>query len=343
MFALEDVLAGQDGPVAVAFDGAGRPIVAEEGGGGEILRLDPGARPTTIAAGGFPLPVGGLAVANGTIAVAASGAILEVPEQGGSRRAVAVGLRGPLTGLATGADGRLYVGVAGTGHVADLPWGGGTPLVAAAGLHTPTGLAVGPSGSLYIVDDTATGDEVLRLAPGASAHVIARLPAGDVAAGIAVAPPGPFRLGADPAQPDLYVAVNGGIDVVDPQSGAVQPFLASVDGDGPRRPAGIAFSPDGRSLYIADLGQTLANVPLPTTGAVWRVAAIDGPAGTAPVAGTPSTPAIQVSPAPGPQNKVRPIAPPRPWYRQPHVVLAGAGALVIVAGLLLLQFRRSRL
>jgi sugar lactone lactonase YvrE len=340
-FALEQILGGQDGPVAVALDETGVPFVAEEGGGGRILRLTPGGGATTVAAGGFPLPLGGLLARRGVIDLAAAGAILQLPAQGGARRTLAVGMRGPLTGLAAGPDGSLYVGVTGTGHVAALPWAGGVPQVAVASLNQPTGLAFSAHGDLYVADDGAGGDELLEVrpsqaGPAAAPRRIARLPADAVAAGIAVAPPGPFRPGPEAV---VYVAVSGGIDAVDVLTGQVRPFLTTLAAGGPRRPAGIAFAPDGRALYIADLGQTFANVPLPGTGAVWRVMAVAGPA---PAEAGPAAPAVRVTPAPGPQNKVRPVAPPLPWYRQPHAVLAGAGALLVLALLLLVQFRRTR-
>lgn len=332
-FAVQRVLGGQDGPVAVAFDpSSGAAFVAEEGGSGEILRLRTSGAPATVAAGGFPLPIGGIVARDGVVDVAAGGAILQVPQRGGSRKPLAVGMRGPVTGLVATASGRLFVGVTGTGHVATLPWAGGPPMVAAAGLGTPTGLALSGGGAhLYVVADNAGSDEIVRIrpndAPDNPRQVVATLPAAAAAAGIAVAPPGPFG----PAG-TLYVAVSGGIDAVDPATGAVRPFLVSAGAGGPRRPAGIAFSPNGRSLLIADVGATFASVPLPLTGAVWEVSASRAAA----------VPAIQVSPAPGPQNKARPLPPPSAWYRHPDALLGGAAVLVVLAAVLLAQFRRRR-
>ncbi|HVB10860.1 MAG TPA: hypothetical protein VNM16_10900 [Bacillota bacterium] len=340
-FGLERVLAGQDGPIAVTFDAAGNAILAEEGGGGRILRLTPAGAVDQVAAGGFPLPLGGLSVHDGLIDIAAGGSVLELPEQGGTRKPLAVGLRGPLTGLVLARDGQLLLGVAGTGHVAAMPSAGGPALVAWGGLHVPTGLALGPDGSLYVADDSSGGDRILRLgpAPGAAPVPVATLDSGAAAVGIALPPPGPFAS----AGADLYVAVAGGVDTVNLATGAVRPFLTTPGPGGLRRPAGIAFSPDGRTLYIADVGDTIANVPLPLTGALWRVVAMDGPLVASPAQDTAS-PAMQVTPEPGPQNKVRAGTPQAiPWYRQPHVLMYAAGALILLALVVIAQFRRTRL
>src|SRR5690606_12904322 len=87
---------------------------------------------------------------------------------------------------------------------------------------------------------------------------------------------------------------------IDPHTGAVTDFLtnrersgrdgdhASVAGPGLRRPVDVAFSPDGASMYVVDIGVIEAvDTPIPAlvphagTGVVWRVVwegtRVDGP------------------------------------------------------------------
>jgi glucose/arabinose dehydrogenase len=344
-FVLERVLTGLDAPVAAAVDPTGQVVVAEEGGGGTILRLAPDGRVTTLAQGGFPLPVGGLVATGDAVVVAAGGDVIRLSAAGG-REPLAVGLHGPLTGLALGPDGRVYVGVLGTGHVAAVAGPGSPVQVVADGLQGPAGVAFGPDGRLYVVDDGPAGDAVAALTPGsgpARVAPLAVLPPADAAAGLALAAPGsPFA-----AFGQAFVAVAGGVAAVDASSGQMRPFLADGGSGSPVRPVDVVFAADGQSLYVVDAGQVIAGLPVPGTGALWRIVAA-APAAPAPAAPAPAAqpapsptyPPMQVTPEPGPQNKVRPAPAPAPWYQRTDVLYGAIVGLLVLAAALLVRFRR---
>ncbi len=129
------------------------------------------------------------------------------------------------------------------------------PVSSADGFSSPTGVALGPAGEIYIVDATAAGGAgaVFRIEPitGAQAEVTS----GNLFASpnfIAVGPSGEIYVTKSALGP------NGGIIEVDPSSGA-QTMLTTDLGI----PYGITFAADGH-LYVVDrLGKRIVRVLLP--------------------------------------------------------------------------------
>lgn len=326
--ALHDLQA----PVGVAVDARGSVFIAEEDGTGTILRL---ARDHTasVVASGLPLPVGGIAIDHGAIDVAAGDAIYRInPEAttGTTRKSLAVGLHGPLTGLALGPDGRLYVGLLDAGHLGAMPDRGGTLTTLMTGLFGPAGVAAGPRGDIYVVNNGQKGPAIERVAIAAGLSkiptLVVTLPPNAQPLGIAFEPKGPFGSGGI-----AYVSVDGGIDAVNVTTGMVTSFLRGLV-----RPAGLAFTRDGRTLYVIDTGETIAGLPVRDAGSLWRVTSSVVNSSTA-----AATPAMQTSPQPGPHNKVRPVPGPLPWYRDVRTLYVAVAGLLLLGALLLMQFRRA--
>src|SRR5581483_7248067 len=185
------------------------------------------------------------------------------------------------TGIAIGRDGSLYIAETGAHRVRKVSPGGTISTVAGTGssgfsgdegpatdaeLQTPTGLAVGHDGFLYIAD---TGNGRIRhIGPDGSIYTIAGNGAqsspgdgdGGPARQAALAAPVSVAVGADGS---VFVAESAGgrIRRISP-SGIITTFAGgstgSERGDGGlatnallNAPAQIALAPDG-SLYVAD-------------------------------------------------------------------------------------------
>jgi len=246
-------------------------------------------------------------------AVKANGTVLRMNTDGSGLEVYAWGLRNPF-GVAWGPDGRLYVAENGFDER------GSRPIANAA-----DNLWAVEQGAWYGWPDYASGIPVTdaRFKPGYAEqpeflmeeHPPVGTPLVTFAEHAAVT-----QLAAGPGGPfgrHLYVGQFGdmtpltgqterptGYQVarVDPATGAVEPFFYTRPGArgpagleyfataGPKRPVGVAFSPDGGALYVADFGAfTIVTgaapvpTPVPGTGVVWRITRsgtrVDGPTG----------------------------------------------------------------
>jgi DNA-binding beta-propeller fold protein YncE len=189
-------------------------------------------------------------------------------------RTLATGLDRP-SGIAVLPGGSLVVaetgahrlaGISRTGTVSVLAGGDGPghadgPGVAAS-FSGPTGLAVGPDGTLYVAD---TGNHCLRRVAFEHARTVATLAGRCGDRGRADGPAGvarflsPQGIAYDPASGLLWVADTGNdrIATVDPATGAVVTLAAGRGAqDGPlatatfRDPTGLAALGDGRMVVV---------------------------------------------------------------------------------------------
>ncbi|MGE5506287.1 MAG: PQQ-dependent sugar dehydrogenase [Actinomycetota bacterium] len=274
---------GGNGPWTAAAWVGGRFYVAEAGApgglGGRILRVDPGGGLAPVLEG---LPAGTPATLtagpDGALYVAVSSATnAGVPVPGSARDVPCekVDLR----------NGRHLAGhTPCTGAVLRMPPGGDTE-VYAWGFRRPVGLAFAPDGRLLLAEQSYRADPVRAVqaqpdllwavTPGVwygwpdyqgqlalADPLLADVPnppppplstlAGEVR-GLAVASDPVF---GPPGEP--FVALTGGtVAFVDPRGGQT-PFAAGL-----REPTALAFSPDGRILWVADAG----------SGRLWRITA----------------------------------------------------------------------
>ncbi len=163
------------GPAGLALGPAGRVVIAEKDAG-RVRQIEPDGRIVTVA--GFP-------GADPIRADARRRTAPGRPDNGDGGSATAAWVWAPF-GLAVGPDGTLYFSdvidcrirrvspdgtihtVAGTG---ERGFGGDGGPATAARLHGPTGLALGPDGSLYVAD--AHNYRVRRIVPEGSIHTVA--------------------------------------------------------------------------------------------------------------------------------------------------------------------------
>jgi sugar lactone lactonase YvrE len=240
-------------PVGVAVDADGVVYVSEsEYGASRVIAIG-GGTDLTVAGGdggdrdGIPAPVATLAAPHG---IAILDGRLYIADRDHARvRSVS-------------ADGTIGT-VAGTGRVG--PLGDLGPAIGAR-LWQPTGVAVGPDGSLFIAD--VAGHRVRRVDPGGTISTVAGSGApgfgGDGGPAIEAGLSGPsgVAVGADGS---LYIADrdNDRVRRVDP-GGMISTVAGSgtpgFGGDGGpavaaalASPAAVAVGPDG-SLYVADTG-----------------------------------------------------------------------------------------
>jgi DNA-binding beta-propeller fold protein YncE len=200
--------------------------------------------------GQYELPSGVAYDAAGNLWIADTGndRVVELDASGAVLRTTPAGLlSGPLA-IAAGPAG-VYVADTGHGQVVALD-PAGTPTVVRTGLAHPAAVAVAPGGTPYVADDgsvrNAAGGTAVA-GPGGST-------AWDHPAGLAFGPDG-----------TLYVAERrpgtaNGARVVRGTPGAGGTFTwdtLATEGDGAAQviePAGLAVSPDGGTLLIADSG-----------------------------------------------------------------------------------------
>jgi len=129
-----------------------------------------------------------------------------------------------------------------------LPMGVGTGF--GNGFNTPTGVAIGPNGALYVADMQFSSNDgiIYKFDPATGAYL------GVFAASSALSEPSAITFGPNG---DLYVAnFNAGssfISVFDPSGAFVTEFGEAPSGlfGGLDYPEGLAFGPDG-NLYVTD-------------------------------------------------------------------------------------------
>ena len=162
-----------------------------------------------------------------------------------SYRVLATGLVLP-EGPCVGPDGNLYVADAGTGAICRINDSGEvSEFVSTNG--RPNGLAFGPDGDLFIADSGRR--EILRITPSGELSVFA-------AAYDAQEFTGPNDLAFGPSG-NLFFTDPGRKPPPDPSispvyratpDGVVYPFALDL-----AYPNGVAFSPDGKELYVSEM------------------------------------------------------------------------------------------
>jgi glucose/arabinose dehydrogenase len=228
-----------------------------------------------------------------------SGAVMRVSVEGGDIELVAWGFRNPF-GLARAPDGDLYLtdnlyddrGSRPVFGAGDLLWRlehgrwygwpdfhGDRPLTDADHYRPPGGpppdfvLAAHPAlpprpAAILAVHSSSNGLDFSRERAFGFVGDAFVAQFGDMAPGVGkVLAPSGFR-----------------VVRVDVHTGVVEDFLVNRDGSGPasllgsgglERPVAARFAPDGAALYVVDFGVMLVTdegpVPVPGTGALWRV------------------------------------------------------------------------
>ena len=229
-----------DSPSALALDPSGMLYVADTGNNA-VRRIAPDGRVTTLAGDGTP------GFADGPARGARFNGPIGVAVDGGGRVIVADTYNDRIRLIEV--DGTVRT-LAGSGEPGAVDGSG-----PAARFDTPSGVAVGPDGQIFVAD-TANG-LVRTIDPeGAVSTAGPPLPAGLLRpAGIAAGPDGEIYVTDDRGW--IVEIAAGGIRVV---AGSRPGFL---DGPGPdarfRRPSGIAVAGPGR-LVVADTGNALVRL-----------------------------------------------------------------------------------
>ncbi len=162
-----------------------------------------------------------------------------------SYKVLATGLVLP-EGPCVGPDGKLYVADAGTGAICRIDDSGEvTEFVSTSG--RPNGLAFGPDGDLFVADSGRR--EILRVTPSGELTVFAAEYDGQGFTGpndLAFGPSGNLfftdpgrKPPPDPSISPVYRAT---------PDGEVHPFALDL-----AYPNGVAFSPDGKELYVSEM------------------------------------------------------------------------------------------
>jgi glucose/arabinose dehydrogenase len=246
-YVAERYASGLTRPTAMTFGPDGRLYVAQERG--QIVVVRRGATRPIVVARGFRTPLG-LAWHGTRLFVSEQGRLESLDLRGGrlvARRTLVRGLpfgRHQQDNVVVGRDGRLYIGSGSTcdacverdrrsATILSVRRDGTDLRVVARGLRNPFGLAVQPrTGLLYA---TVNGRDDLGREP---AELLVRV-----------------RQGQHFGWPDCWPSY-GQKRLVGRCRGVAQPaaYLEPRSGAG-----GIAFSPDGRTAYIALWGQYLSN------------------------------------------------------------------------------------
>ncbi len=244
-------------------------------GQGALVNVDPGNLASSVTAG-LTSPVSAVVDPAGDLFVAdASGKVYEMAAGGTTLTTIGSGFVTP-SALAFDGNGNLYVADNGTGadDIVEIPNTGtagafvaGTPFtlisstmpLAGATLKNPTGLAVGPSGSLYIADGTqarvvlfnpATGQGGLTQAVGASGLKTPQ--------GLAVDDGGNLYV-ADPGAQAVFIFTSAGVEsTLSGVSGVTQPVGVAVDA------SGSVLIADGKTGNIVRVPSISGAAPDPT-------------------------------------------------------------------------------
>ncbi len=233
----------------------------------ELVRIDPDGT-VTVVARGLGGPIHGAEDSRGRLWVSnfSDGTVSRVDPATGATTIVARGLDGP-SGVAIDDDDRVYVadwgarGAGGTTIHRILPDGSLEVFVSGNGLDTPIGLALDGKGGLYVANARDGRIHRIDLADR-SVSVLATAP-------LSPRPPQPALGHMVYRDGRLYVSGNFRhvVYVVEVATGAVS-ILAGLDAqagkdDGPVEsarmtiPNGLALSPDGRTIWIAEGGAAL--------------------------------------------------------------------------------------
>ena len=162
-----------------------------------------------------------------------------------SYRVLATGLVLP-EGSCVGPDGELYVVDAGTGTICRISDSGEVSEFVSTG-GRPNGLAFGPGGDLFVADSGRRA--ILRVTPSGELSVFASEYDGHEFTGpndLAFGPSGNLfftdpgrKPPPDPSISPVYRATPDGV---------VSPFAVDL-----AYPNGVAFSPDGKELYVSEM------------------------------------------------------------------------------------------
>ncbi|HZL25266.1 MAG TPA: Ig-like domain repeat protein [Acidobacteriaceae bacterium] len=162
---LTPLVTGLNKPSGLALDSLGNLYIADTGNNRVLETTSAG---TTIATIGnslnAPQGVAVDAYGNAFIADTGNNRVVEVTPNGVQTVAPLTGLAVP-TQLSFDSTGNLFVVDSGNGRVVELPVDGNQTTVALPGV-TPTAVAVGPSGTIYVTDSTSL--QLLAFAPGAT-------------------------------------------------------------------------------------------------------------------------------------------------------------------------------
>lgn len=283
-------------------------VMVQHGNGGEypvyrnqVVRLDPATlAPTLIGVAGIATSVTAVAVDRTTrILLADRDAGIVVVDAGTGAQSVLVGtglLGGSPGGLCAAPSGEIFASVNGSvpGIVRVSPDGGSVTPVSSGGLLTgPSGIAMGPDGSLYVCE-SSPADNGIR--PGSSFHgrgsIVRVNPASGSQTLVAASAyfMGPFAI-AFTGPGEVWTANTGSV------AGRLGCFIRTRVSDGASQPAepfdcrsqGIAATDDG-TIYASDchtIGpdcSTLFTIRFPGSG---EATGLGGPMAVVPAGAVP--------------------------------------------------------
>jgi CSLREA domain-containing protein len=169
---------GLNTPTGVAVDGAGNLYIGDTGNGRILFQPAGGGTPTVLVSDyTFPMqtPTAIALDAAGNVYFVDTGAasIDEIPAGNGTPFRVAGGPSSGIqpTGLAVDAAGDIVYTDMGSKQVIEIPISGSN-IVLAGGLKTPVGVALDPSGNLYVADTSSTTGILAFTRAAAAAHTL---------------------------------------------------------------------------------------------------------------------------------------------------------------------------